>query len=121
MDSTALPEALGVEGSRLWHAVAGEFELRVDELRILEDACREADLIDRMHEEQQSLPLVVTGSMGQKVAAPLLQELRAHRALLARLLGSLKLPDEASDEAEAARERSSRARSAALARWGRAG
>jgi hypothetical protein len=55
--------------------------------------------------------------MGQPVAAPLVTEIRQHRATLARLLGTLKLPDESSTQ----EARSSAARKAAQARWGARG
>jgi hypothetical protein len=110
------PEGLGLRAARLWDDIVEAQELRTDELRVLEDACREVDLIERMHAELQGAPLVVKGSMGQDVANPLVQELRQHRALVARLLGSLKLSDEDGEEYDA-RARSAQARKAAVARW----
>ncbi|WP_432169727.1 hypothetical protein [Streptomyces sp. 1222.5] len=110
------PVELGRRGMELWRAVLGEHELRTDELRVLEDACREVDLIERMHIELETAALVVKGSMGQDVASPLVQELRQHRALVVRLLGALKLSEEESD-ARDAQFRTDRARKAALSRW----
>ncbi|MEW2253716.1 hypothetical protein [Streptomyces sp. NPDC047869] len=110
------PVELGRRGAELWQAVLTEHELRTDELRVLEDACREVDLIERMHTELHTAPLVVKGSMGQDVANPLVQELRQHRALVARLLGALKLSDEEQDGRDA-QFRTDRARRAALTRW----
>jgi hypothetical protein len=110
------PAGLGERGRQLWEEIAEAHGLRVDELRILEDACHEADLIERMHIELQTAPLVVKGSMGQDVASPLVQELRQHRGLLARLLGSLKLRDEEQDERDA-QARQDQGRKAALSRW----
>ncbi len=112
------PKGLGTKARRLWVDVTKTYALRADELRVLEDACREVDLIERMEEElaRDDAELVVRGSMGQDVAAPLLQELRQHRSVVARLLGSLKLPDEDSALGES---RAPSARAAATARWGR--
>ncbi|MCX4780907.1 P27 family phage terminase small subunit [Streptomyces sp. NBC_01264] len=115
------PVGLGLQGSRLWKVITEENDLRTDELRVLEDACREVDLIERMHAELQDAQLVVKGSMGQDVANPLVQELRQHRALVARLLAALKLQDDEAGEERDRRARSSQARQAALVRWGRAG
>ncbi|MFF1336363.1 hypothetical protein ACFVYT_00330 [Streptomyces sp. NPDC058290] len=115
------PTGLGLQGSRLWAEITEENDLRVDELRILEDACREVDLVERMHVELLDARLVVKGSMGQDVANPLVQELRQHRALVARLLAALKLQDDESGEARDGQARTSQARKAALARWGRVG
>lgn len=109
------PPGLGPQGSCLWREISGGFELRVDELRVLEDACREVDLIERLEDALRDAPLVVTGSQGQPVASPLVQELRQHRSLVARLLAALKLPDE--DEQADVRERSAQARHAAVVRW----
>ena len=110
------PVDLGVRGAELWRGVLADHELRVDELRVLEDACREVDLIERLEEGMRGAALVVTGSQGQPVANPIVQELRQHRALVARLLGLLKLPDE-EREGRDAQWRTQRARKAALARW----
>lgn len=110
------PEGLGDKALVVWSEIAGNYELRIDELRVLEDACREIDLIERLEAELVHAELMVTGSMGQPVASPLVQELRQHRGVLARLLGWLKLPDE---EAPAKGNTSASARQAAMARWGR--
>lgn len=111
-----IPQGLGPKALEVWTEIAEGYDLRIDELRVLEDACREIDLIERLEEALKDADLIVTGSMGQPVASPLVQELRQHRGVLARLLGWLKLPDE---EAPAAGARSASARQAAMARWGR--
>lgn len=110
------PEGLGRCAERLWEDIVDGQDLRTDELRVLEDACREVDLIERMHAELQGAPLVVKGSMGQDVANPLVQELRQHRALVARLLGSLKLREVDQEERDAL-ARQDQARHAAGVRW----
>ncbi len=110
------PEALGPAGLKVWRSVVADYDLRPDELRILEDACREATLIDRLHHELQGAPLVVKGSMGQPTASPLVQEIRQHRQTFAALMARLKLED---IDGAAAGDRSARARAAAQARWRR--
>lgn len=110
------PEGLGAKALVVWTEISEGYDLRIDELRVLEDACREIDLIERLEGELLHADLIVTGSMGQPVASPLVQELRQHRGVLARLLGWLKLPDE---EAPAKGNTSASARQAAMARWGR--
>lgn len=108
------PDGLELRGVRLWGDVTGKWTLRPDELVVLEDACREADLIDRIEAGAAGAELMSVGSMGQPVVNPLIAELRQHRSTFQRLVASLKLPDEPGG---AAPSRSSSAREAAVARW----
>lgn len=113
------PKHLGKEGSKLWKAVVKQFELGPAEARILEDACREVDLIEKLEEELRdpATELTVTGSMGQPVSNPLIQEVRQHRGMVKTLLAALKLPDDPETEAREKANRSQSAREAAMARW----
>lgn len=114
-----LPPPAGLKAKQaetLWREVTGTYELRADELRILEDACREVDLVERLEVELSKAELVVKGSMGQPVANPLVQEIRQHRQVVKGLLAALKLPDE---DGSVSGSRSSQARAAAQARWRR--
>ena len=117
------PDDLGDRAGALWDAVTEGYSLRVDEIAILEAACREIDLIDRMEAHQSNDSLFGKGFNGQPVAAPLLQELRAHRMLFARLMGQLKLPNEDGSAQKRSGDwsgnTSEKARAAAAARWGR--
>lgn len=116
MTKPAAPSNLGTKAKRLWTDITASYDLRSDERRILEDACREVDIIERLEVEFRTADTMVKGSMGQLVASPLLQELRQHRAVAARLLGMLKLPDEDGRQQESV---SNAARKAANARWSR--
>jgi len=116
MSKRTPPTKLGPRARKLWNELTVTYELRPDELRILEDACREIDLIDRLEAELVVGEMVVAGSQGQPVANPLVSEIRQHRSTLQRLLGSLKLPDEDGRQGAA---RSEAAREAAHARWRR--
>ena len=40
------PAGLSESGSVMWSEIVGKYDLRSDELRVLKDACFEADLID---------------------------------------------------------------------------
>lgn len=91
------PAKLGPRARRLWRDVTGTYQLRPDELALLEDACREVDIVDWLDVELRDAPLYSTGSAGQPVANPLLAEIRQHRNTLTSLLRSLKLPDDPSD------------------------
>lgn len=111
------PAGIGSAGKSLWTAIEDNYELRADELRVLEDACREADLIDALSTEADGADMVVRGSQGQPVINPLISELRQHRSTLAGLLRQLKLPDEGAS----AEDRSTAARAAANSRWSKRG
>ena len=109
------PSHLKAKGRALWDGVLEVYDLGPHELAILEDACREADIVARLDTELRAAPsLIVAGSMGQDVEHPLVKEVRQHRATKAQLLSKLNLPDE---DGEASR--SSAARSLAHARWRR--
>ena len=110
------PSNLDPAGAALWASIADDYDLRPDELRILEHACRETDLIALMQEELSVSPLMTTGSMGQPVVHPFVSELRQHRTVLAALLRSLKLPD-ADDGAPAVNQQ----RQAGAASWAKRG
>ncbi len=116
MTKLVAPKSLSVGGRSLWAGVVEKYDLRVDELRVLEDACHEVDLIDLMVAGMKGKPLVVDGSKGTPVVNPLLPELRQHRNILKSLMQSLKLPEDGDAEGAAA-ERSTKARAAANARW----
>lgn len=144
------PKGLAAGGRTLWNGVVKSFELRPDELRILEDACREADLVDQLEallrsehddsDEELDVDVVAAGtgglmtagSMGQIIVAPVVQEIRLHRKVLSDLLSKLKLGDAGAGEAgksgkqagpKAADEgsRSSSGRRLATQRWGTRG
>lgn len=113
-----IPAHLGTKATALWRQVIPTYTLRPDELRILEDSCREVDLIERLEKELRAGTLWVKGSTGQEVANPLISEIRQHRTALKALLVSLHLPDELGAVGPASTTSSS-ARAAAQARWRR--
>lgn len=116
MGSTNTPDGLGEAGKRLWESVTADVELRADELRILEDAAREADLIEILDVcltvDLKAGNIKTKGSMGQEVVNPLISEVRQHRTTMRALLAQLKLSD-----ADTPEGRSHSARAAANARW----
>lgn len=118
MPNPRTPAGLSKRAQTFWGRMVDRYEFRLDELRLLEDACREQDLVDRLEREIKSGPLMVSGSMGQEVANPLIGEVRQHRTVLARLFAQLKLPDDDEEVGAGAPESaSSKARRAAEARW----
>lgn len=90
------PNGLKRRGKAMWHELHALFDFSADPHRaaIIEDACRTADMIDRLQAAVEGADdLRVKGSYGQPVAMPELAELRQYRALLASLLKALALPD----------------------------
>lgn len=115
--ATTAPRGLGKGARKVWRNVTDLYDLNPAELRVLEDACREIDLVDLMEDRLAiAESLTVEGSMGQDVAHPLLQEIRQHRAVLTRLFAALKLPASEEDGSGAAGASSS-ARQMAMRRW----
>ena len=112
------PPRLSKSARTLWDDVTSKWDLRPDELRLLEDACREASLVDRI-ERELGPDLLTPGSTGQVRAHPLLGEVRQHRVAMSQLLSRLNLPD-ADAEVRAQDARTQHARLAAVARWGEA-
>lgn len=104
------------KGARLWTDVLSRYSLRVDELVILEQACRCIDDIERLRLALRTADLLVKGSMGQQVANPLMGEVRGLRTILASHLKQLGLPDEAP---QSQAMKSPQHQRAALARWSR--
>lgn len=112
------PRSLGDRGRALWDSVLPAYELNPAEMQILADACREADLIERLHDELAVSELVTRGSMGQEVASPFVSEIRQHRTVLAGLLAKLKIPDTPASAARKKAAVSEAARAAVRHRWG---
>lgn len=110
------PAKLRAGGRRLWDDITTQWQLRPDELQLLEDCCREVDLIARLQAEVDAGDVYVEGSMGQRVINPAIQEIRQHRNVLKQMLAKLGLPD-----APAGSSGSDRARVVAHGRWSRSG
>ena len=111
------PKGLRTAGTSLWGDVTSKYELRVDERVVLEKACRASDRLVMMEDELGRSDLMTTGSTGQPVVHPLVAEIRAHEALVASLLGKIRLPDDPAGAGNAAGDRSASARQAAQSRW----
>ena len=111
-----VPRGLGEKSRRLWRETVDGFTLRADEYTLLEQACREVDLIEAMQKSLSEHGLIVTGSMGQPVANPFISEIRQHRAQLTSILRALKIPDGETPDVQAGAV-SSQARAAAQSRW----
>jgi Phage terminase, small subunit len=67
------------------------FEPDVQELRILEAACRTLDDLSRLETALAAAPAVISGSRGNEMPNPLFAQIRSHRLALGRLLTALGL------------------------------
>jgi len=87
------PAALAARGRKAWRLITAQYELRLDEVILLEEACRTLDDVERLRVALVGADLLVLGSAGQYRAHPLLTELRQSRALLAQHFRQLGFPD----------------------------
>jgi hypothetical protein len=120
MDGThEAPDGLGPAGEVLWTLILQELpegiEYDARELALLERACTCADAIDALDRVVAAEGTTTTGSRGQTVVHPALQESRQQKLVILRLLTALDLPAE--DAAETPAQK--RARLAAESRWAR--
>jgi hypothetical protein len=86
------PRELDESGVRLWESVTGEYDLDVHEELLLLQACRTADLLDRLSAEAARGPLTVVNAKGDRISNPVVTEHRQQSLVLARLLASLRMP-----------------------------
>lgn len=112
------PAGLGARAAALWEGVTSKYALRIDEEYVLEQACRQVDLIELLAAEVAKVEMIVRGAYGQPTAQPLITEIRQHRGTLAALLRQLKLPDEPRGQQNGLSV-SEQARRAANKRWGK--
>jgi len=117
------PKNLASEGRSLWHAIALQvaedgLELDQRELKLLESACREQDMLARIEAALVDAPLTVKGAQAQMVAHPLIGESRRSRVTIAGLLKAIGLEDPslAASSGRGSRTTSTSARRAALSR-----
>lgn len=119
MTTKTPPTKLGPKARKFWRETAQIYELSPAEALILEGACREIDIIERLQKALDGAELVVPGSMGQDTAHPLLQELRMHRQTFGSIVKQLALPEVEDEKPMSPGSR--QAQTAANARWGRQG
>lgn len=96
-----MPKGLGYQGQKLWKAVTAEYNLSREpqKRRMLFDACKIADAIDRLDKSADTSDLIVKGSYGQPVLHPAFSGAQTAREKLASLLARLNF-DEAPDDDE---------------------
>jgi len=87
--STRPPKGLQATGKRLWRGITEHLELDEHETALLVEACRTADAIDALQ-----TVIETEGAMLHGRAHPALVEGRQQRLTLARLIASMRLPDD---------------------------
>ena len=86
---TQPPVGLGKRGTAFWSAVLQDLEMEPHETALLAETCRVLDRLDLLDAEIQRSDLIVDGRVN-----PLFVEARLQGVTLARLIASLRLPDE---------------------------
>lgn len=112
----AAPADLEKRGRAFWREVLKIYELNVDEMQLLAEACRTLDDCDRLRVVIETEGQMIKGSTGQSRLHPAIGELRQTRTALAKFLAQLGLPD-AEGGASLPTPESRRASRAADARW----
>lgn len=113
--ATTPPRVLEATGRKFWRDVTSVYQLRTDELRTLESACRALDLIAQVTTEWETLgrPFTSTGSMGQLVEHPLLGTMDKAQKAYELYVKRLALPDADAN----AGSKPNQQRGAAQTRW----
>lgn len=109
------PAGLLTRSRKFWRATVETFELTDVELLLLGELCRTLDEIDQLHDAITADGAMVPGSKGQMRPHPGFSQIRASRALVARLASQLDLPDENGETLPSAL--SARGKQAARKRW----
>lgn len=84
-------------GAALWDAVTDAYELDPSESALLAQACATLDELRRLTACLATEDVTTYGSTGQEVVNPLVDSIRRHRELLARLLSALNATGVVSD------------------------
>jgi hypothetical protein len=115
MATTTPPRILKTAGRKFWRDVTAKWDLRADELRTLESACRSLDMVDLVTKEwtDNGSPLTSHGSMGQLVEHPNIASIDKAQKAFELYVKRLALPDEGTGAAEAPNQQ----RDAAQTRW----
>jgi len=106
MAAQRAPLGLKISGKRLWNRVAGPFELEQHEMSVLLQACRTADLLDRLQTVIDEGEVIVSSSQGPR-ANPAAVEFRQQALTFAKLMASLRIPVEDDGDVRIPQQRSS--------------
>lgn len=90
------PPGLSVPAMALWSRLLDEFEFSIGEFVVLEQLVEAKSMLDLLTEawERDGKPTMASGSMGQDIIDPRIQEIRKVRQQYAALAKQLALPAE---------------------------
>ena len=91
----APPKALGAAGRDLWKKLHDGLEWDPHEVPMVQQVCRQADLVAELEQAVAADGITTLGSAGQPRLNGAVTELRMSRLALARLLGQLQIPNDA--------------------------
>lgn len=94
MAAPRTPPGLGPRGRRLWRSLVDDFDLAEHERALLVEAARTADQLDALDAVARA-----DGPMLDGRPHPAITEARQQRLVLARLLASLRVPEDPEDSA----------------------
>lgn len=88
------PEGLSGRGSELWASLLEQHPAMPDaDKQVALEACRTADLIDRLEQICLAAQPVIKNERGMLVTHPAIVEVRQQRQTLKQLVAALRLPD----------------------------
>ena len=83
---------------RWWKSTHADYTLTASELILAREVCRQITRLDTLNSKLENAPLTQTNRFGEEVPNPLLVEARQISGSLAKLIGSLRLPEIDVDE-----------------------
>ena len=90
------PEGLDQRGSALWASLMEQHPSMSDaDQSVALEACRTADLIDRLEAICQVSEPIIENERGALITHPAFVEVRQQRNILKQLVAALRLPDQA--------------------------
>ena len=93
------PPETGPAGRRLWAEVTERFDLNESELALLLEAARTLDVLEQLAAVVDRDGVMVTNARGEAQTHPAVVEGRQQRLALARIIATLRLPEDAEEAA----------------------
>lgn len=92
--TTTAPKGTGPAGKALWDSITGTYGLETHELSMLASAVVTADRIADLDAVVSAEGVMLNDPKRGPIAHPALVEARQQRLVLARVIGTLRLPDQ---------------------------